>query len=200
LGNVDINMAEAIGFIIGEYTIPADLPIIYINDSNKARSLQKRMKNVGDFTHRKMVRQIKQGIDYSITYHLEHLTEKWLHEEQLSANNIRRYKRGEAMCNKWASSRSDDNQDSITLHSETDDTETIEDEYLTESSSMSVVTDNCENIQAAGKNRYRFDSSMIDLLGRIIIVKVYSHQLNEDFTTTYSYLLEINCGECSNTG
>ena len=39
-----INMAEAMGFIIGEYTIPANLPVIYITDSNNARSLQKRIK------------------------------------------------------------------------------------------------------------------------------------------------------------
>jgi hypothetical protein len=37
-------MAEAIGFFIGEYTIPANLPVIYITDSNNARSLQKRIK------------------------------------------------------------------------------------------------------------------------------------------------------------
>jgi len=41
---VSINMAEAMGFIIGEYTIPANLPVIYITDSNNARSLQKRIK------------------------------------------------------------------------------------------------------------------------------------------------------------
>jgi len=29
-----INMAETLGFIIGEYSIPSDLPIIYITDSN----------------------------------------------------------------------------------------------------------------------------------------------------------------------
>jgi hypothetical protein len=56
VGNVDINMARAIGFIIGEYNIPAELPIIYITDSNNARSLQKRIRNRGDFMHRKMVR------------------------------------------------------------------------------------------------------------------------------------------------
>jgi hypothetical protein len=29
-------MAETLGFIIGEYTIPVDMPIIYITDSNNA--------------------------------------------------------------------------------------------------------------------------------------------------------------------
>ena len=36
-----INMAEAFGFIIGEYTIASDLlPIIYVTDSNNARTVQ----------------------------------------------------------------------------------------------------------------------------------------------------------------
>jgi hypothetical protein len=38
--NTCINMAEALGFIIGEYTVPPDLPIIYITDSNNAWTLQ----------------------------------------------------------------------------------------------------------------------------------------------------------------
>jgi hypothetical protein len=29
-------MAEAIGFIIGEYTIPPNMPIIYMTDSDNA--------------------------------------------------------------------------------------------------------------------------------------------------------------------
>ena len=32
------------------------------------------------------------------------------------------------------------------------------------------------------KNRYHFDDNMYDNLDRIIIIKVYSHQLNADFT------------------
>jgi hypothetical protein len=41
-------MAETIGFILGEYTIPSDLPILYITDSNNARTLQWRVKNRDD--------------------------------------------------------------------------------------------------------------------------------------------------------
>jgi hypothetical protein len=59
---VSINMAEASGFIIGEYTIPANPPVIYITDSNNARSLQKRIKNKDGLAHRKMVRQVMHGI------------------------------------------------------------------------------------------------------------------------------------------
>lgn len=50
-------MANALCFIIGEYTIPLDLPIIYVTDSNNSRTLQ--CKNGNKFTHH-------QGIDHSI--------------------------------------------------------------------------------------------------------------------------------------
>jgi hypothetical protein len=66
-----INMAESIGFILGEYTIPAQLPIIYITDTNNARTLQRGARQMDDYTHRQRVWQIKQGIDYSIANHLE---------------------------------------------------------------------------------------------------------------------------------
>jgi hypothetical protein len=38
-GSTCINMAETVGFIIGEYTVPPDIPILYITDSNNARTL-----------------------------------------------------------------------------------------------------------------------------------------------------------------
>jgi hypothetical protein len=66
-----INMAESIGFILGEYTILAHLPIIYITDSNNARTLQRRVRHINNYTHRQRVWQNKQGIDYSIANHLE---------------------------------------------------------------------------------------------------------------------------------
>ena len=60
-GNSCINMAESLGFIIGEYTIPSDLPIIFITDSNNARTLQRNVKFSKSFTYRKRVRVIKQA-------------------------------------------------------------------------------------------------------------------------------------------
>jgi hypothetical protein len=45
-GKTCINKAEALGFIIGEYTIPSDLPVIYITDSNNARTLQRNVKQL----------------------------------------------------------------------------------------------------------------------------------------------------------
>lgn len=77
-------MAETIGFILGEYTIPSDLPILYITDSNNARTLQWRVKNRDEFTHQKMASCVKQGIDYLIANHLEFLTSRWPKEEHLS--------------------------------------------------------------------------------------------------------------------
>jgi hypothetical protein len=47
-------MAETLGFIIGEYTIPAELPVIYVTDSNNARSI-KKSRNSDTFMHQKIV-------------------------------------------------------------------------------------------------------------------------------------------------
>jgi hypothetical protein len=79
-----INMAEAIGFIIGEYTIPLELPIIYITDSNNARTLQWNIKIIDEFTNRKKVSCVKQGIEYPIAKHLQYLTCKWPRVDQQS--------------------------------------------------------------------------------------------------------------------
>jgi hypothetical protein len=38
---VCINMAKTIGFILGDYTVPPNIPVIYITDSNNARTLQR---------------------------------------------------------------------------------------------------------------------------------------------------------------
>ena len=54
-GSTCINMAETMGFIIGEYTIPADVPVMYITDSNNARTLQCNLKNINDLTHHKVI-------------------------------------------------------------------------------------------------------------------------------------------------
>ena len=92
---VCINMAESLGFILGEYTIPAHMPVIYITDSNNARTLKRHLTCIADFTHRKQVRSIKQGIDNSIANHLEHLLRQRPSQERLSEYNKRLYKRGE---------------------------------------------------------------------------------------------------------
>ena len=97
-----INMAESMGFIFGEYTIPSDLPIIYITDSNNARTLQRNLKDSDSFTHRKMIRSVMQGIDSSIAHHLKFLTSKWPKWEELSSQVKDIYKRGEALCRSWA--------------------------------------------------------------------------------------------------
>jgi len=104
-GKTCINMAEAMGFIIGEYTIPPDLPVIYITDSNNARTLQRNIKNRDQFTHRQLTRKIKQGIDQSIANHLEFLTSKWPPENELSDHTKQLYAKGEEVCKFWASNK-----------------------------------------------------------------------------------------------
>jgi hypothetical protein len=90
-----------------DYTIPSDWPIISITDSNNVRTLQKKIRNPEDLTHRKMIRRMKQGIDYSMANHLEFLTSKWPTEDNLDEFKKRLYKKGEEVCRSWASNKKD---------------------------------------------------------------------------------------------
>jgi hypothetical protein len=168
--DVCINMAESIGFILGEYTIPSDLPIIYITDSNNARTLQKRIKNKDDCTHRNMVRHVKQGIDCSITNHLEYLTSKWPADEQLSGYAKRLYHRGENTCYLWAHTPG---RPRSTIN--------IDEEDLSYNSEENGDILSIDDIDDESNKKYHFDLSMFDILQRNIILKVFSHQLNADF-------------------
>jgi len=56
------------------------------------------------------------------------------------------------------------------------------------------MSDSSDTLNTAGtirnaylpeRSRHYFDSSMYDALGHVIIVKVFSHQLNDGFTTNY---------------
>jgi hypothetical protein len=53
---------------------------------------------------------------------------------------------------------------------------------LSNESSISNASIHSLEEQSEGKNRYCFDSSMYDLLGQNIFIKVYSHQLQKDNT------------------
>jgi len=109
-GDTCINMAEAIGFILGDYTIPQDMPVIYITDSDNARTLQCNISKKSTFTHRQLIRKVKQGIDQAISNHLDFLTSQWPHEETLSAQTLDMYKRGEKLCQRWADLHKKTNQ------------------------------------------------------------------------------------------
>jgi len=187
-GKTCINMAEAFGFIIGEYTIPSELPVIYITDSNNARTLQRNLKNKQHFTHRQLIRCVKQGIDQSIANHLDLLTSKWLTEDQLSPHTKQLYAKGEEICKVWATNKLlplSNNPSTTNLATAIEDSS----EYShrswdnDDSSSDSDLETYVPTIQKpAMKTRYRFDHDMYDLLGRTIVIKVFSHQLNEDYT------------------
>jgi len=56
------------------------------------------------------------------------------------------------------------------------------DDEISETSSIASDTSTCSAIAIIQeKNRYLFNSSMFDILERNILLKVYSHQLTEDF-------------------
>jgi hypothetical protein len=172
-----INMAESIGFILGEYTIPPDLPIIYITDSNNARTLQRNVKNSANFTHRKMIRDVIQGIDSSIANHLEYLTSKWPKWDDLSEHTKETYKRGEALCRAWATKSG-----TIEQRENIDEDSTSSSQSRNSDNSSTTSASSCSTTLKPAKNRYRFDETMLDSLAPILIVKVFSHQLNDDYS------------------
>jgi len=202
-GSTSINMAESIGFILGEYSITADVPILYITDSNNARALQKNLKHTINLTHRKLVWHIKQGIDYAIANHLEYLTNKWPCYEQLDYHAQRQIRNGETLCEIWVNQQNHqhDHREALQnssnpdecymarnyrLHMDDDTTSSLSSGRDSEEDSIGSV----EQLDLAlnritcqsKKNRSRFDTSMFDVLERNIILKVYSHQLNADFS------------------
>lgn len=48
---VCINMVESIGFILGDYSIPAHILVIYITDCNNACTLQSNLTSFEQYTH-----------------------------------------------------------------------------------------------------------------------------------------------------
>ena len=72
------------GFVIGAHTIPPKTPILYVTDSNTARALQRNIINIHQFTHRKKVRKVKQGIDYALANQLEYLSQQRMNIEENS--------------------------------------------------------------------------------------------------------------------
>jgi len=146
---------------------------------------KKKVYNNDDLTHRKTIRKLKQGIDYSIANHIEYLTSKWPREEQLSEHTKRLYKQGINICTLWAQDKQctigsycDDNSSQASSNMDMDDelSDSSEDSISSNTINSSLVRNDVE------KNRYRFDSTMYDNLKRIIILEVFSHQLNEDFS------------------
>jgi hypothetical protein len=174
-----INMAESIGLILGEYTIPSDLPVIYILDSNNSRTLQRKLCHLDEYTHRETVRNIRQGIESSIACHLEYLTSKWPRNAQLSQHAKELYARGEEICKLWAA------QDTAPIMNSNDE----DDNSVSSLPSWTdeIIDDNIDtpaldtNSMMTGKNRHRFDPTMYDCLERLILLKVYSHQLTSEF-------------------
>eukprot|EP00590_Aulacoseira_subarctica_P005294 CAMPEP_0172416722 /NCGR_PEP_ID=MMETSP1064-20121228/3216_1 /TAXON_ID=202472 /ORGANISM="Aulacoseira subarctica , Strain CCAP 1002/5" /LENGTH=1681 /DNA_ID=CAMNT_0013154579 /DNA_START=343 /DNA_END=5384 /DNA_ORIENTATION=- len=177
---VCINMAETIGFLLGDYTVPPNIPVIYITDSNNARTLQRNLTSLEQYTHRKQIRNIKQGIDSSIANHLDHLTQNWLKLEQLSEYHQRLYQRGERVCKIWADANASSKpptMEACDTENESHDTDSV---TTLEDDNASLDPNDCAKTRKK-ESRFTFNHSMYDLLNGTIVMKVYSHQLNKDF-------------------
>ena len=166
------------GLILGEYTIPSNMPVIYILDSNNARTLQRKLCNLDAYTHREKIRNIQQGIESSIANHLEYLTSRWPSQDQLSQHTKDMYERGEAICKLWATPNAEILNSSESVSYNTSDSNHWDDDN---SSMESDATEIANEIPIPKKSRYRFDHTMYDCLTRVILLKVYSHQLTSDF-------------------
>jgi hypothetical protein len=197
-------MAESLGFVLGAHTIPPGIPIMYVTDSNNARTLQRNLANPHLFTHRKMVRKVKQGIDHAIANHLQLLTPPQ-HNWQDNSYEQELYGNGHENCQSWARLLNDnttneellDNGDNSGEHNNnfnyhnsnaergndpsTSSQSDTPSGYFSDDSS-STASDIYNDLNADTEtNRYRFDDTMFDILPNIVIVKVFSHQLDNEF-------------------
>jgi hypothetical protein len=179
-----INMAEVLGFIFGKYTIPPNSPIICITDSKNARALQCNILHKNNLTHRTMIQKIKQGLDYSLANHLEHLTYLWMGLEYLDNQDQECYLRGKNICRLWATNWHKVNH----VNEDLDDEEQLEYESSWSSTSSFSLSSTCTSYdlspakEKTKNSRSTFDDSMYDCLGKILIVKVFLHQMHSDFT------------------
>jgi len=160
------------------HTSLRDLSTIYITDSNNARTLQKNIKTMEEFTHRKWVRQVKQGIDYSIANHLEYLTKRWPRKHQLSAQMQRILLNGREVCLRWARQCNITNlhqigiqttplqQDPNPTSDHTTHTDNDSDDWSSSSDDTNSTIEEqlCDAMDYHSTNRYHFNESMINIL------------------------------------
>jgi len=52
----------------------------------------------------------------------------------------------------------------------------------TDDTNSTIEEQSQDTMDLQSKNRYHFDESMINILDQVLIIKVYSHQLNKDFS------------------
>jgi hypothetical protein len=172
-------ISESLGFILGAYTVPPNIPVLYVTDSNNARTLQRNVTNLQLFTHRKIVRKVKQSINASIANHLEYLSAQRgvigdnSFEHMLLNNEIEK-------CKVWAEKKN--HQDRILeLDIGMQNNLSHTDERIQEDDDSTVRSINTLNIEPNERktDRYRFDDTMYNELQSMILLKVYSHQLNK---------------------
>jgi hypothetical protein len=101
--------------------------------------------------------------------------------EQQNTQATRIYNRAEEICKLWAQQSNTNIQGDNTDDSSHHTSSTME-SYDTDYTDINSTGSDETQFLGTNNNRNRFDPSTYDLLGRIIIVKVFSHQVNQDFT------------------
>jgi hypothetical protein len=94
------------------------------------------------------------------------------------------YKQGETICKLWADQKSSITTTTTTYDDNSSTSSTSRDDKAP--SSASDLSNTEDYTKPLPKNHYQFDSIMYDCLGHIITIKVFSHQLNSEFTVKVS--------------
>jgi len=171
---ITINMAETLGLIIADYSIPHKHPTIIITDSQNARTLQRNLFFQDNFTHRQLTRKLRFGISHSLSAHLNMLTTMRLPIEDLPPELELIQQAGIQLLKKWANT--------TTPTSKQDNSQQHEHEsYDDEQSSLSTTGTTHSTSQNTDAHRFTFNPTMYDILSIIILLKVFSHQLSDTF-------------------
>ena len=152
-----------------------------------------------------MIRRVKQAINWAVANHIQYLTlqrpdfqdhsqemdihnsgiaccNRWAHnqhtESQPTQPRLRQYDRHKPTGHRQRRSRSEEGENILIASERKSLSDQSSDESTNTCSSQSYLN---EEHRAPTKNRYYFDKGTHDNLQNIIILKVYSHQLNRDF-------------------
>ena len=173
-----INMAESLGILMSEYSLPSATPAMYITDSQNARSLHYNLNKGQDLTNCSLIRKVLQGIHQPIANQLSYALSQRYKEEDLCYEMHNRLIKGQQTCQEWCSKTTQLDTTTLPLDGdhaiESDEwNEDEEDDNTDEEPTQTHATEH--------KTRYKFTKDMLDLIGIHIILKVFSHQLTQNF-------------------
>ncbi len=94
-------MAESLGILLSEYSLPIASPAMYITDSQNARSLHYNLNKGQDLTNCFLNRKVLQGIHQPIANQLSYALSQRYKEEDLCYEMYNRLIKGQQTCQEW---------------------------------------------------------------------------------------------------